>query len=69
VFWWDVEEERVAPSTADAIRAVEDLKPGRSPAREPVPVEPVEQSIVETTIPRESPHVAAMIRLQWLTGM
>jgi integrase len=32
-------------------------------------VEPVEQSVVEATIPRVSPQVAAMIRLQWLTGM
>ncbi len=69
MFRWGVEEELVSPSTADAIRAVENLKPGRSPAREPVPVEPVEQSVVEATIPRVSPQVAAMIRLQWLTGM
>jgi integrase len=53
----------------EALRAVDGLKRGRSNARETPPVRPVPDAIVEATIRACSPVLAAMIRLQRLTGM
>lgn len=48
---------------------LEDLKRGRSPARESKPVPPVPAAIVAKTLPFLMPPPAAMVRLQLLTGM
>jgi integrase len=48
---------------------VEPLAKDRSPARETEPVGPVSERRVEACLPHMPPPVAAMVRLQLLTGM
>jgi integrase len=66
---WGVGEELVPSRILEALRAVDGLKRGRSDARETEPVRPVPDAIVEATVRECSPVLAAMIRLQRLTGM
>lgn len=68
-FRWAVSEERVPPSVYEGLRAVPGLKKYRSTARETDPVQPVPDEDVEAVLPHVAPQVAAMIRLQRLTGM
>ena len=51
------------------MRSVPGLKRGRSDARESKPVKPVPERTVDATIEYLSPTLAAMVRLQALTGM
>jgi integrase len=69
VFKWAVSEELISPSVHEALRTVTGLKFGRTSARESEPVKPVEADTVELTLPYVTPQIAAMIRLQLLTGM
>jgi len=69
VFKWAVSEELVAPSVHEGLRTVAGLLYGRTKARESEPVKPVEQRYVELTLPFLAPQVAAMARLQLLSGM
>jgi len=68
LFGWGVEEELVPPSVFEGLRPVRGLKAGRSEAREPEPVRPVEWSQVEPVLPHVAREVAAMIQLQWWCG-
>ena len=68
VFRWGVENEYVAASVYEALRAVPSLKIGRTEAVESDPVEPVEESIVKATLPHLPVVVADMVRLQLLSG-
>ncbi|MCH7988934.1 MAG: hypothetical protein IID46_07255 [Planctomycetes bacterium] len=68
-FKWAAENEFVSPSTWQALRAVDGLRKGRSAARETQPVQPVPDEHVDAVLPHVLPPVAAMIRLQRLTGM
>jgi integrase len=52
-----------------ALRTVAGLRKGRSDAREKPPVGPVPDELVERTLPRLSPTVTTMVRVQRLTGM
>jgi len=45
------------------------LKFGRTTARESKPVKPVEERLIDLTLPFMSPQVDAIVRLQLLTGM
>lgn len=69
VFKWGVENELVPPSVLHGLQAVAGLRFGRSEARETQPVKPVPQAFVEAVLAYVSPPVAAMIRLQCVTGM
>jgi integrase len=69
LFRWAVENEMVPLSTLHGLQAVQGLQCGRSAARETEPVRPVADSIVSATLPFLRPPVAAMVRLQLLTGM
>ncbi|MGC8560909.1 MAG: tyrosine-type recombinase/integrase [Phycisphaerae bacterium] len=69
MFKWAVSRELVPVTVYQALKAVEGLRRGKSAARETEPVKPVAWSTVEATLPFVNSHVAAMIRLQWLTGM
>lgn len=69
IFSWGVENELVDGSIPAALREVRGLEAGRTEVREASPVLPVADSIVDATIPHLSPVVAAMVRLQRLTGM
>jgi integrase len=69
VFKWAVENELVPPSVLQGLQAVCGLQQGRSQARETEPVKPVPEAFAEAVLPHVRPPVAAMIRLQLVTGM
>jgi hypothetical protein len=69
MFRWGVARKLVPGSVCHELGAVDGLKAGRSVARETAAVAPVHETVVEATIPFVRPQVAAMIRLQLLTGM
>ena len=69
LFKWAVAEELVPPSVHQGLTAVTGLKRGRTAAREPEPVGPVDPIVVEATLPHLPAVVADMVRLQLLTGM
>ena len=68
-FRWAVAEELVPPSVYEAMRTVPGLRAGRTRARETDPVKPVPRAFVDAVLPYLAPPVAAMVELQWLTGM
>ncbi len=67
-FKWAVENELVKRDMYHGLMAVSGLRKGRSEAREPDPVMPVDDATVQATLPHLSPVVADMIRFQRLTG-
>jgi len=66
---WGVEEGLVEPSVLAGLDAVRGLRMGRSRARETEPVRPVDDAVVEATLPHLPEVVADMVRVQRLTGM
>ncbi|MEZ6232911.1 MAG: site-specific integrase, partial [Phycisphaerales bacterium] len=69
VFRWGVENQLVASSVLEGLRAVAPLKKGRCGVREAPPVKPAPESLVEPVLAIAPPQIAAMVRLQLLTGM
>ena len=69
IFKWAVAEELVPPSVSEGLRAVRELAKGRTTARERPPVRPPERKAVAAALRSAPRPVAAMIRLQMLTGM
>jgi integrase len=69
VFKWAAENELIPASVFHGLMAVKGLQAGRSGAVEGHAVKPVPVEHVEAVIPYVAPQVAAMIRLQLLTGM
>ncbi|MBN2138185.1 MAG: site-specific integrase [Sedimentisphaerales bacterium] len=69
MFRWAVSNELIPVFLYQAITAVEDLKRGRSGARESKKVLPVAKEHVMVILPYTTQVVADMIRLQDLTGM
>lgn len=69
IFKWAVAEELVPPSVYEGLRAVAGLRYGRTEARETEPVRPVDDAVVNATLPHLPPQIADMVRLQRLTGM
>ena len=68
MFKWAVAEELVPPSVYQGLQAVAGLQKGRSEAPDHAPVKPVDDSIVDATIPFLPPVVDDMVRFQRLTG-
>jgi integrase len=68
LFKWGVENELLPPAVLQGLQAVRGLQRGRSKARETEPVRPVSLAVVEETVPFMNRHVAAMVRVQLLTG-
>jgi integrase len=68
VFKWAASYELLPSSVYEALRTVPGLHRGRSEAREAPPVCPVPVEDVEATLPFLPVPVAAMVRLQLLTG-
>ena len=69
IFTWGVGEEIVQANIADALKAVKDLRKGEEgtfdhPERVAVP-----EDVIAATLPFLSPTLAAMVQVQWLTGM
>ena len=67
-FRWGVENELVSPTVFHGLQAVRGLQRGRTKARETAPVLPVEQSVIDATLPHLPPIIADMVRIQHLTG-
>ena len=68
-FRWASAEELVPPEVYHGLQALAPLRAQRTEAPEPDPVGPVDLDQVEAVLPHVSAEVAAMIRLQLLTGM
>ncbi len=68
MFRWAVEQELLPVGVYQALLSVAGLRKGRSDAKEAVPIGPVPEAHVLETLPHLSPQVAAMVRLQMLTG-
>jgi integrase len=69
MFKWGVSEELVPAAVYEALRSVDGLRRGRTNARETPPVVPVDDNDVEKTLVYLPPTVAAMVRVQRLSGM
>lgn len=67
-FRWAASVERIDAAIVHALATVEPLQPGRSEAPELPPVEAVPLDVVEATLPHLNRVVAAMVRVQLLTG-
>jgi integrase len=67
-FKWAASKELVPHAVYQKLLTVDGLREGRSPARESKDVRPVPPETVEVTLPHVSRQVAAMIRVQLLTG-
>lgn len=68
VFRWGVKNELIPAAVYEGLRAVEGIQPGRTKARDTQPVQPVEDDVIDATLPHLPPIVADMVRLQRLTG-
>jgi integrase len=68
-FGWAVAEELIPPGNWDALKAVEGLRKGQTAAPDRKKIGPVADEAVEAVIPHLAAPVAAMVRLQALTGM
>jgi integrase len=68
MFRWGVEQELVPVSVHQALTAVPGLKKGRTTAKENPPIAPVPDARVDKTVKYLHPTLAALVRLQQLTG-
>ena len=68
IFRWAVSEQLVPPATYQALASVAGLQKGRTEAREMEPIGPVDDAVVDATLPFLNRHVRGMIELQRLTG-
>lgn len=69
IFKWAVSEELIPASVFHAISTVSGLQRGRTTAYDPEPIGPVEDTIVDATLPFLNRHLRALIEVQRLTGM
>ena len=67
-FRWGVAKQLVPGAVLQALQALPGLRKARTPAREPEPVGPVSDEVVEATLPHMPAVVADMVRLQRWTG-
>jgi integrase len=68
-FKWAASEQLVPVEVHTALGTVTGFQKGRGDAPETEPVEPVAWEVVRATLPFLRPHVAAMVLVQWHTGM
>lgn len=68
LFQWAESQEVVPRGTHNSLQTVEPLRQGRTIAPELPPVKPVDDAVVEATLPYLSDIVADMVRFQRLTG-
>jgi len=68
MFVWALCEELISSDVAYCISTVKGLEKGRSEARETVPVESVDDSVVEATVKHLPPLVSDMVQVQRLIG-
>ena len=67
MFKWAVSEARIDPSVPQALAMVPGLKRGKTTAHETKPVLPVDDKLVDATLPHLPDVLADMIRVQRLT--
>jgi integrase len=67
-FRWAVSQELASPAVFQGLATVPGLRKGRTTAREPKPIGPVPEAVVDATLPCLPTVVADMVRLQRLTG-
>lgn len=68
MFRWGAKKKLVPAAVWQQLLTVENLKTGRTKAKPPRGVKPVDDEVIERTLPHLSDVVAAMVRLQRLTG-
>ena len=64
IFCWGCEEEIVPADIAGALRMVRRLQAGQTSAHDYDPIEPVEDAVVEKTLPFLTPQYQDMVRVQ-----
>jgi integrase len=69
MFKWGASREMIPGSVPAALATLAGLRKGRSAAIEPEPIGPVADDVVEKSLVHMVAPVAAMVRLQALTGM
>lgn len=69
IFKWGVAHELIPPATLQALEAAEGLRTRKTTAPESAKVKGVSIELVEACIAAMPPTLAAMVRLQLLTGM
>lgn len=69
IFKWGVANDVVPVETYQRLATLDGLKQGKTAAKERSPVLPVHDGAVDATIAHSSDVLAAMIRLQRITGM
>jgi len=69
MFKWAASEELVPAAVYQSLRTVSGFQKGRSGAREPAPIGPVPDELVDAVRPHVARQVWAMVQLQRLTGM
>lgn len=65
---WGVGEGLVPVEIYQTVKCVDPLRSGRTSAKEALPIRPVDDSVVDATLPHLPPVVADMIRFQRLSG-
>lgn len=68
-FKWAAAKELIPSTTHHSLTMVSGLRAGRTKAPETAPVKPVDDDIVDATLPHLPPIVGDMVQLQRLTGM
>ena len=61
-------EELAPPAVYQAVATVAGLQKGRTAAREKEPVRPVDDAVVDATLPFLGRHVRGLVEFQRLTG-
>ncbi len=69
VYSWAVGEERITGTIAAALCEVKGVQPGERGVKESKARPPAFWDDVQKVLPHCPPPVAAMLQLQWLTGM
>src|SRR5262245_7872974 len=68
IFQWAVSEELAPPAAYQAVATVTGLQKGRTAAREKALVGPVDDAVVDATLPFLNRHVRGLVEFQRLTG-
>lgn len=68
LFKWAVRRQLIPVTVYQSLLAVPGLKRGRTTAREPEPIGPVNDEVVDATLSHLPPAVAEMVRFQRLAG-
>jgi integrase len=68
VFKWAASRELVPAAVCEGLRTLVGLSKGRTPAREMAPVSPVEDAVVDATLPFLNRHVRGLVEFERLTG-